>query len=62
VSATHDEDLPTKHRKTKRNRQPRCTGRINWFDMKTSPCFHRVEKGHTLCIHHRRKTHRWYIS
>ena len=54
----------TSYRKSKRNRGARCVGLVKWpWRSEASPCWHRVERGHTLCVHHRNpEPSRWYLK
>jgi len=54
-TSDQDPSQPTPYRKSRRNRQPRCSAilrwRRSWFLAKDFQCWSRVEKGQTLCIH-----------
>ena len=58
-----DDDSTVKYRKSKRTRGAKCVGRVKWpWRSEPSPCWHRVERGQTLCVHHRSSTpSRWYL-
>lgn len=48
--------INTPHRKTKRNRGPKCKGKVKWFlrEEKIEDCWHRCERNQEYC--------KWHLS